>query len=358
MLVDGAFRADLSKLEGLPAGVTLLSFAAALAQVPDWLKPALEQRTGEVPHALAALNTAFATDGFVLRIPAGVSVAQPISIVVVSTGTVPQRLTSLRGVVIAEAGSNATLVEHYKGAEDQGAEAGVSGLTSIVSDITLGEGAVFNHVKVQNGAAEAAHLAESSVSIAAGAVYDNFALLIGSKLTRNEIRSVMTGRGAECRLHGAMLLADAQHGDTTTMIDHASPGCTSREVYKSVIDDRARAVFQGKILVRKDSQQTDGHQLNRALLLSDRAEIDIKPELEIYADDVKCSHGAAAGALDDNALFYLRARGIPAAEARALLIGAFVGEMLEMIADETIRGVVGTLVADWLARRPLTVRSA
>ena len=173
-------------------------------------------------------------------------------------------------------------------------------------------------------------------------------LTIGGRLSRNEIKPVLNGTGVECRLSGAYMVNGTQHCDTTTVIDHAKPQCTSREVYKGVIDGSARAVFQGKIIVRPDAQKTDGYQLNRALLLSDTAEIDTKPELEIYADDVKCSHGATAGELDDDQLFYLRARGIDLETARNLLISAFLADAINEIRIETVRESFQGIVSGWL----------
>ena len=168
---------------------------------------------------------------------------------------------------------------------------------------------------------------------------------------RNEIHAVLNGNGADCNLYGAYAGRGSQHIDTTTFVDHAAPECTSREVYKGALDDNARGVFQGKILVRKGAQKTDGHQLNKALLLSEGAEIDSKPELEIYADDVKCSHGATSGELDEEQLFYLRARGIDEAEARDLLVAAFLEDSLDVIGDEDRREAFRKIILNWLAGR-------
>jgi Fe-S cluster assembly protein SufD len=174
---------------------------------------------------------------------------------------------------------------------------------------------------------------------------------MGARLSRNEIRTVLNGTGVECRLSGTYMLTGQQHGDTTTVIDHAQPQGTSREVYKGVIDQHAHAVFQGKIIVRPGSQKTDGYQLNRALLLSDTAEINSKPELEIYADDVKCSHGATAGELSDDQIFYLRARGIDRDSARDILTGAFLAEAIEEVRSEAVREAFLEQVEGWLSAR-------
>ena len=215
-----------------------------------------------------------------------------------------------------------------------------------VAEAYVGEGAILRHYKVQREGAEAFHLSNSVAKVGKDACYDNFILTTGARLARNEVR-VALGLGSSCNVNGAYMIGGHQHCDTTTVIEHREPHCTSREVYKGVIDDTARAVFQGKILVRHGAQKTDGYQQNRALLLSDTAEIDAKPELEIYADDVKCSHGATAGELDDEALFYLRARGIDKETARGLLIGAFLAEALEEIPEESVREAFQGIIAGW-----------
>ncbi|MDX2028200.1 MAG: Fe-S cluster assembly protein SufD [Alphaproteobacteria bacterium] len=215
------------------------------------------------------------------------------------------------------------------------------------TEITLQPQAKLVHGKIIKGGA-AAHLAMTKVHVAEGAFYDNFALIKGGRLTRNEIEAVLAGKLAQCTLNGAMLLRGREHADTTTRITHAAPHGTSREVYKTVLAGQARGVFQGKIIVAEGAQKTDGHQLSRALLLSDQAEMDAKPELEIYADDVKCSHGSTVGDLDPSALFYLRARGLNEHEARGLLIHAFVDEILDEIHVPEWRDLCRAEVEGWL----------
>jgi Fe-S cluster assembly protein SufD len=203
------------------------------------------------------------------------------------------------------------------------------------------------HVKMMQSRA-VAHLAMTKVHIAEGAYYDNFAAIKDSELVRNEIEATLAGRLAQCTLQGVMLLRGREHADTTTRIIHAAPHGTSREVYKSVVADQARGVFQGKINVNEGAQKTDGYQLSRALLLSDQAEMNAKPELEIYADDVKCSHGSTVGDLDDEALFYLRARGLNTDEARTLLIRAFIDEVVDDVHVTEWREIIRAEVQAWL----------
>lgn len=219
---------------------------------------------------------------------------------------------------------------------------------TLETKIALHPQAKLVHGKIITSGSEHAHIALTKVAIAEGAYYDNFALTKDCKLARNEMDVSLNGKLAQCTLNGAMLVRGHEHVDTTTRITHAAPHGTSREIYKSVVAEKARAVFQGKILVKEGAQKTDGHQLSRALLLSDQAEMDAKPELEIYADDVKCSHGSTVGDLDDEALFYLRARGLNEAEARALLIQGFVGEILDEIHADELRDICRKEVEDWL----------
>ena len=247
-----------------------------------------------------------------------------------------------RHLIVVGVGSVATIVESHVGDGTY--------FTNSVNEISVGDGAVLNHYKLQNDGSEAYHLAANLVRIGDRAVYDSFVLQVGGKLARNEVRTEL-GERVECRLNGAYLGRGEQHIDNTTFVDHAAPNSSSREVYKGVLDESARGVFQGKILVRQDSQKTDGHQLNKTLLLSQGTEIDSKPELEIYADDVKCSHGATTGELEEEQLFYLRARGINLEMARGMLVAAFVGEALAEMQVDAPRAAFQAVVDDWLERR-------
>lgn len=350
VFVDGRFRAALSSTEGLPAGVELLSLAAAFASHADLIGEHLGRLAPADDRPLVALNSAFLADGPVLRVAAGVAVEEPIELVFVSAGSSGaegERPTSFhpRTLIVAEAGSRAVVVEHHIGCGTG------TTLANHVAEVFVGEGATLHHYKAQRETTAAFHLSHTAATVAKDACYDNFILTLGARLSRNEVVSTLAGTDARTHVSGGYMVRGHQHADTTTLIDHAQPNGTSREVYKGVIDDTARAVFQGKIIVRPHAQKTDGHQLNRALLLSDTAEIDAKPELEIHADDVKCSHGCTAGELDDTALFYLRARGIDQETARGLLIGAFLAEAMEEIAEEPVRDAFQALVSGWLEEK-------
>lgn len=340
VLVNGRYRADLSDLKALADLKTLEGGAAGpLAAAPPTVLQALTAQDAQALEPLAALNAAGGLDGAYVAVPAGVTVAALIEIVHVavnSEGAAP--LSQPRLAIALAEGAAATIVEHHVGV---GVGAAV---VNAAADIHLAAGARLRHYVAQRAAESALHFSAAAVTVAEGADYESFALNLGAKLSRHEISLRLAGEGASCVLDGAYIVDGDRHTDTTTRIDHLSPGATSREVYKGVVDDAAQAVFQGKIVVHRDAQRTDGHQLNRALLLSDRAGVDAKPELEIYADDVKCSHGCTVGELDDAALFFLRARGIPKEEARALLIAAFLQEAVDDIADEDVRAAFAALI--------------
>lgn len=216
----------------------------------------------------------------------------------------------------------------------------------IETSIELAPRAKLVHGKVFSSAS--AHFSFTEVKVNEGSYYDNFSLIEDGPLTRSEIEVTLTGKHAQCSLRGAMMLRGKSHADTATRIRHCAPECISRQVYKTVVDEKAHGVFQGKIIVDEDAQKSDGYQLSRALLLSDQAEMDSKPELEINADDVKCSHGSTVGDIDEQALFYLRSRGVPEAEARAILVRAFIDELANEVSDPALREAIGSEIERWV----------
>ncbi|GIK98380.1 MAG: Fe-S cluster assembly protein SufD [Alphaproteobacteria bacterium] len=340
VFLNGVFRRELSDLAGLPDGATVDSLADLLARDPGALEAALASRAAADPFA--ALNTALMADGAVVRLAPGTVLERPLVLVFMGGHAGKELAYHSRNLIVAGANSRATVVELYAPA------AAGAYWAQPVTDITLEAGAVIAHHKSQQEGPEAYHIATVTARVAEQARYDGFALATGAALARNDITVSLDGPGASCRLDGAFLARGRQHLDTTTEIIHASREASSREVYKGVLDDQGRGVFQGRIVVAPDAQKTDGHQSCKTLLLSDRAEIDTKPELEIYADDVKCSHGATAGEIDHDALFYLRARGIDEDDARSMLVEAFVGEVLDEIASEPVRQAFAGVVRDWL----------
>ncbi len=342
VFVNGRYSASLSSLDNLPRNAEVGSLAAKIAEDPASLESQLGRLGDYSSLPMASLNTALMADGLYFRLADGVALDRPLH--VVSIGQADEEPLSFhpRHLISLGDGSTATIVESHVGS---GAY-----FSNGVSEIAVGQGAVLNHYKLQNEGPEAFHLSTNMVRLDDRAIYDGFVLQTGARLARNEIKAHL-GERVECRLNGAYLGSNEQHIDNTTFIDHAAPNSSSREVYKGVLDQSARGVFQGKILVRKDSQKTDGHQLNKTLLLSPGTEIDTKPELEIYADDVKCSHGATTGELEEESLFYLRTRGIDRETARGMLVAAFIGEALDEIQTEAPRVAFQAIVNGWLDRR-------
>ncbi|HSR72472.1 MAG TPA: Fe-S cluster assembly protein SufD [Kiloniellales bacterium] len=343
VFVQGCFRADLSSLGDLPDGVTLSGLGAALAAEPAALEPHLGRLAPPDGQALLALNTALMEDGLVLRIGAGVRLAMPIEVVFLGVGGDPAPAYHPRNLIVLEPNSQATLVEHHASL------GGEPYLSNAVTEIEIGEGAALHHYRVQEEATAALQISTLHARLARRAVYDGFTLTTGGRLVRNESSIALAGEHAECHFNGAYMLRGEQHCDNTTVIDHQARETSCREVFKGVLDDKARGVFQGRIVVRPEAQKADGHQLSRTLLLSDKAEVDTKPELKIYADDVKCSHGATSGDLDHDALFYLRSRGIPEETARHILIEAFLAETIKTIATEGLCPALLASVGHWLS---------
>ena len=242
--------------------------------------------------------------------------------------------------IILEDGAEATVVERYEGT---GAY-----WNNMSTEMVLGTNAKLNHVRIQNESLEAVQTNMVHITMERDASVNSFSLNLGGKLTRHDIHAVINGSGVECVLNGVNLLKGTQHGDTTILMEHNAPHCQSNQFYRTILDDAARGVFQGKVYVHKNAQKTDGYQLANTILLSPKAEMDTKPELEIYADDVKCSHGTTTGALDEEPLFYLRSRGLNEAEARMLLVQAFVDEVIGKVADEKTQAQIKEMAEQWL----------
>ncbi|HEX2447549.1 MAG TPA: Fe-S cluster assembly protein SufD [Methyloceanibacter sp.] len=345
VVVEGDLRADLSDIPGLKAaGVEVVSLAQALEKPSAWLKSALAQVNPRADDPVVALNTALMTGGAALRIGEGVTLDKPIHLIQLDGRGEPAS-TITRNVVIAEAGSSATLIESF-------ASLGVRALQrNAVSEVKVGAKAALRHVKLERESEDALHLSTSLVELAGDARYDAFQFSTGASLSRSQLYLTFNGENSAADISGSFLMRGRQHCDTTLLVEHRAPHCTSRELFKGVLDGEARGIFQGKIIVSPGAQKTDGKQMAGALLLSESAEFDSKPELEIFADDVVCGHGSTSGQIDEELLFYLEARGIPEPQARALLIQAFVGEALEKIEDEALREALAHASADWLGVR-------
>jgi len=341
VLVNGRFSPELSELGPLPSGVWLASTARTLAEKPDLVAAAIGESDTVGSQPFASLNAAFFADGFVLAVPAGAVLGRPIEIAHIGQAGAPQSL-HLRNLVSLGAGSSAKLVESYAG------EGGY--WTNSVTTLQLGDGAALEHVKLQDESRDAIHFAVHRARLGKAARYRSFVLTLGGRLSRQDMLIELQREGAQLGLNGAYLLRGEQEATNAIFVDHAAPGCTTRELFKGVVEDRAHGVFLGTIAVRPGAQKTDAQQTNKNLLLSRRATVDTKPELEILADDVKCSHGATVGDLDEDALFYLRARGITEDEARRMLIEAFAADALDTVEDGDLRRYLSMHLRTWLRR--------
>lgn len=341
--VNGRFAPGLSALSGLPDGVQVTSLEAALASNPALVEPYLAKLGTFNAQAFTALNTAFLRDGLFVSISPHAVVDTPIEIVFASVAEGKPTVSHPRLLIVAGENSQAQIVERYVGS---GAT-----FTNAVTEVWLGANAVIDHYKVQEEPAETFHVASMYLHCARSGNFSSHSVTFGGGLVRNDVVAVLDGEGVDCTLNGLYVGRDRQLVDNHTTIDHAQPHCGSHEVYKGILGEQSRAVFNGKIIVRPDAQKTDAKQTNKALLLSDDAQINTKPELEIFANDVKCTHGAAIGQLDDDAVFYLRSRGLGYDEARALLIHAFASDILDRIRNARLRA---HLEAALTARLPQT----
>ena len=340
--VNGRCHADLTDLAGTD-GLEVKPLAGALSGAPAKIGAGLAATTGPDNDAVSALNTAFMTDGAIVRIAAGAKVAKPLLIVFVRAGT-QARFTAVRNIVSAGEGSEATIIEAHVVLPG----AAKDGQTNALSEVTVGKQATLTHIKVTADEGKVVHLANWNVAMEADCIYRGFQYTAGVGLARNQIFTTYQGQGGKLDLSGAYLAREREHIDTTLVVDHAVPHCESRELFKGVLDGHARGVFQGKIIVRPNAQKTDGKQMAQALMLSPDAEFDSKPELEIYADDVVCGHGTTSAELDADMLFYCMSRGIPENEARALLIESFIGEAIDKVAHDEIRAALMAYAVAWL----------
>ncbi len=343
VFVDGAFVAELSDLADLEPGLTIGSMAAALAAG----EPLIASHLGKVAPSddvAVALNTAFMGDGAVIRVAARAALARPLHLVFANSGLRPAAIFA-RSLIVVEEGARAMVVESHEGAAD------CADQVNAVLELVVGDSAHVDHVKLTGTGAGALHVWTMMAQVGAHARFNAFLFTTGGAVVRNQLFVRFAGEETVAGIRGATLLKGSQHADVTLFTEHAAPACTSRETFKSVLDDSGRSIFQGKIIVRRGAQKTDARMATHALLLTDTAEADNKPELEIYADDVQCGHGATSGALDQDLLFYLKARGIPEKEAETLLIQAFVGEAVEGIEHAGLRDALMDQVAAWLAAR-------
>ena len=343
LFVNGRHVAPASDVSGLPDGVEVLSLADVLASDSGETRAAVEAQlasgAGIENEAFTALNTALLHDGAVVRVPANTVVEQPIQLLFVTSpppGGEPV-MTHPRVLLVVGENAQVRVVESYGGGDSPY-------LTNTVTEVVAGPSAVVDHYKLVRESTAAYHIGAMHVRLGRAANFSSHAVTLGGAIVRNDAQALLDGEGVECTLNGLYLANGRRLVDNHTTIHHAQPHCSSHELYKGILDGEARAVFNGKIIVAIDAQKTDAKQTNKALLLSEDAQINTKPELEIFADDVKCTHGATVGQLDEDALFYLRARGLGLEQARSVLIHAFAVDLLNHIAIEPIRDQLDELL--------------
>ena len=343
VLVDGVFAPKLSEIADLEKGLGIRTLREVLEADDTSLDAQLF--AFDDSNSMVALNSAMMTDGVVIEVADGVVLAKPLHVVHIASGAAPSAMFTRSLLKLGNAAS-ATLVESYIAADGAKAYQVHDALA-----VSIGDGARLDHVRLTEDSREAFNISSAVLRLGAHAHFNTFGMTSGAGVSRYQAMIAFAGEGSKVETNGVNLLNGRQHADTTLFMDHAVPNCASREIFRSVIDDRGHSVFQGRIIVRPDAQKTDAKMMTRALLLSDEAEADNKPELEIFADDVTCGHGATTGALDESLLFYLRARGLSEKEAQALLIQAFVGEAIESIVNDDLRELAISAAQRWLAAR-------
>ncbi|TDR88239.1 Fe-S cluster assembly protein SufD [Enterovirga rhinocerotis] len=341
--VNGHLAASLKEAESFPSGIEVVPFEQALGEGHPLLASLGRVEVAQ-GNPILELNTAFMNDGAVIRVAAGATPDQPIALRFVSAGETAFS-TATRVLVVVEAGAKVTLIESHEGPD------GLANQTNTAVEFVVGDGASVDHVRFNGEGADVLSLSTITATLGADVSFSTHNALIGSAAARHQVFLACKGENSTVRIDGISLLRGRQHADATLVVDHAVPHCTSRETFKTILDGETTGVFQGKIVVRPHAQKTDGGMKSDALLLSERASMNNKPELEIFADDVVCGHGATCGALDDELLFYLKSRGLPKAEAESLLLQAFVGPPIEAIEHEGVRDALVGRVEEWLAAR-------
>jgi Fe-S cluster assembly protein SufD len=331
VIVNGRAVPELSTLGDARGSLALDSLAALLAKEPGALEAHLARHAEHTKHPFTALNTALLHDGAVIRVADRAVIERPVHVLYVTTADAGSIVTHPRTLLIAGRDSQATVIESHVGLGEDVT------FTNAVTEVVLGEGAVVEMIRIEQESRAAYHVANVSSHQLRASSLAFHSISLGAAIARNDVRAVLAAEGAECILNGLYVADGKQLVDNHTVIDHAMPHCASRELYKGILDGQARSVFNGRIIVRKDAQKTDSKQTNRNLLLSEEATVYTNPQLEIYADDVRCTHGATIGQLDEEAMFYMRSRGIAADVAARLLIYAFASEILDRMKFETAR---------------------
>jgi Fe-S cluster assembly protein SufD len=340
VFINGRYSAENSILLNLPDGVIVGSIADEIKKKNEVLLNHFGKYADYRNHIFTALSTAYTEDGAFIYVPAGKIVEEPIHVIFYTDSGNEKTLTQPRNLFVAEKSSQVTVIEHYVGKQDH------IYFTNAVTEIVAEENAIVDHIKLQEESKKAFHIARMEVDQERNSNFSSHLISTGADLTRNEFNAKFNDVGSECTLNGLYMIDGAQLFDAHTLMDHAKPHCNSHEHYKGILDDKSRGVFNGKIIVRQDAQKTNAFQENNSILLSDEALVNTKPQLEIFADDVKCSHGATIGQMDDDAKFYLKSRGIGEEASKGILLHAFASDVITSIKIESIRNYIEKIITE------------
>jgi Fe-S cluster assembly protein SufD len=343
VFINGIYSIELSEIGDLPAGVVLGSLNKVTIENPELIKNYINKISG-IDNAFNALNNAYAFDGLVMIVPDGKIIDKPVQVLFLNTSNDDLILSSPRNLVIAGKNSQASIVANYCGCGSK------SYFNNIITEVYADEYSLVDYYKIQNEIDESYHIEKFQVQQKNNSIVNHYNISFGGAIIRNDINALIDGQNTETHYYGIYLAHGKQLIDNHTFIDHAKPNCMSNELYKGILDQNSRGVFNGKIIVRKDAQKTNAYQQNKTILLSKNAKIDTKPQLEIFADDVKCSHGATVGQLDDVSEFYIRSRGVPQELAKSMLIRAFTNDVIEKIKIEQLRAQINHMVFQHLSR--------
>lgn len=338
VFINGNFSSELSKLIDIPKGVVIGSLADELKNDNPIVKKHLGKYAENENYFFTTLSTAFTKDGAFIYVPDGKVVEDPIHIIFITKSSSKKILTQPRNLFVAGKNSQVSIIEHYVSDED------TVYFTNSVTEIVAGENAIVDHIKLQEESNKAFHIARMEVDQERNSNFSSHLISHGAEISRNDFNARFNDEGSECMLNGLFMIGDEQLFDAHTMIDHAKPHCQSHEHYKGILQDKSRGVFNGKVMVRRDAQKTNAFQENNTILLSDNAVMNTKPQLEIFADDVKCSHGATIGKLNDEAKFYLQSRGIGEEAATAILIHAFASDVITSIKIPALRDYLEEII--------------
>lgn len=343
VFVNGRYSEELSKIKKLPDGIVIDSLKNVLLNEPDMIK-GYAGKLSKIDNSFNALNTAFAQDGIVVKIADGKVLENPVQILFLNGGKSENILSAPRNLIVAGKNSHAKIIFNYNGSTEE------KYFTDAVTEVYCDEDSIVDLYKIQNEDVRSFHIEKVEIEQKRGSLFNHYSFSFGGALTRNDINSTHKGQNIDTHYYGLYLGNDNQHIDNHTFIDHAEPNCESNEIYKGILDGSSRGVFNGKIMVRPDAQKTNAFQSNKTILLSDKARIDTKPQLEIFADDVKCSHGATIGRLDEAAYFYIRSRGIPDELAKSMLIRAFANDVVEAVKIDELKDQLNHMIFEHLNR--------